>query len=77
MELDKNNSDVQRENSSIKLKKLNVDLPVKNKSVDYYRLVDFVRNNLKSGSNELGRNNVKNSIEYLENCLYYYSNIKY
>lgn len=80
MEPDKDKSDdIHRENSEnskLKLKKLNVELPVKNKSVDYFRVIDFVRSNLKSSSNELGRSNIKNCTEYLENCLYYYNNIQ-
>lgn len=62
-------------NSHIKIKKINVELPVKYKSIDFFKINDIVRSGLKSSENELGRNNIQNCREYLEHCLYYYNNI--
>lgn len=63
------------EEKKLKIKKPNVDLPVKYKSVDYYKVIDSIRSSLKSSDNELTRNNLKNCMEYLESCLFYYNNI--
>ena len=71
------NSNEQKGHGKIKLKELHVDLPVQYKSVDFFRVIDVIRGSIKSGENELGRNNIKNALQYLEHSLYYMKNINY
>ena len=58
LNINQNNKDVKHTESKLKLKKINVDLPIKYKSLDYFKMLDGVRSSLKSSGNELGRNNI-------------------
>ncbi len=62
-------------NPKLKLKKPNFELPVKFRSVDFFKAIDIIRSSIKSSENELSRNKVSNTIEYPEHVKYYCSNI--
>lgn len=62
-------------NPKLKLKKPNIEMPVKFRSVDFFKVIDIIRSSIKSGENELSRNNISNTIEYLEHVKYYCNNI--
>ena len=63
--------------TKIKIKKLtHINFPVSFLSQDYFNVVDYSRNYIKTASNELDRGNIGNSILYLETIREYLNQIK-
>lgn len=63
--------------TKLKIKKLtHINFPVSFLSQDYFNVVDYSRNYIKTASNELDRGNIGNSILYLETIREYLNQIK-
>jgi hypothetical protein len=57
-------------------KKLDFKLPVKFKSMDYFRLCDVIKKQVDSASREIHSNKTDMSLKYIENAYYYLHQIQ-
>lgn len=62
--------------TKIKIKKLNLKTPIEFKSQDYFNVIDYSINYLKTASNEIDRGNIKNTTQYIQQVLEYINQIK-
>jgi hypothetical protein len=57
-------------------KKLDISLPVKVKTIDYFKLVDNIKKTLDHGVRELQSNKIEKTLDHAMLALYYLHNIK-
>jgi len=62
--------------TKIKIKKLNFKSQIEYKSQEYFNVIDYSINYIKTASNEIDRGNIKNSIQYIQQILEYLNQIK-
>jgi hypothetical protein len=69
-------NDYQHDKNNAAYKKLDIKLPCKLKSVDYFKLLDSVKKILDHGTRELSSNKVDKALDHAMLALYYLHNIE-